>query len=157
MTTGAYELDDPAGGGDWPLVGPDGAGLTEVRYTYLTEDATSINTYNTGYRRSPEGIEMLYRKESVADPSSYYLRPVVAFRMMGRLGADTVLVCSAAGPDVIADDYLSAGQPAVTGIVFVEIGVDGVSGPALADGLRGLGFRHTGQHRPKPVRLREAA
>jgi hypothetical protein len=52
--------------------------------------------------------------------------------MMRRLGADTVLVCSAAGPDVIADDDLSAGQlaePAVTGIVLVEIGVDGVSGP----------------------------
>ena len=45
---------------------------------------------------------------------------------------DTVLVCSAAGPDVIADDDLSAGQlaePAITGIVFVEIGVDGISGP----------------------------
>jgi hypothetical protein len=72
---------------------------------------------------------------------------------------DTVLVCSA-GPDVIADDDLSAGQlaePAVTGVVFVEIGVDGVAGPALADGLRGLGSRHTGQHRSKPVRLREAA
>jgi 4-hydroxyphenylpyruvate dioxygenase-like putative hemolysin len=79
--------------------------------------------------------------------------------MMRRLGADTVLVCSAAGPDVIADD-LSGGQlaePVVTGIVFVEIGVDGVSGPALANGLRGLGSRHTGQHRSKSVRLREAA
>ena len=73
---------------------------------------------------------------------------------------DTVPVCSAAGPDVIADDDLSAGQlaePAVTGVVFVEIGVDGVAGPALADGLRGLGSRHTGQHRSRPGRLREAA
>jgi hypothetical protein len=35
--------------------------------------------------------------------------------------------------------------------------VDGVAGPALADGLRGLGSRQTGQHRSKPVRLREAA
>ena len=108
-------------------------GLTEVRSTYLDGDATMINSYNTGYRRgSPEGIETFDRKESVADPSSYYLRPVVAFRMMRRLGAGTVLVCSAAGPDVIADDDLSAGQlaePAVTGIVLVEIGVDGVSGP----------------------------
>jgi hypothetical protein len=107
--------------------------LTEVRCTCLTDHATVFNICNTGYScGSPEGIETLDRKETAAAASSYYLRPVVAFRMTRRLGAGTVVVCSAAGPDVIADDDLSAGQlaePAVTGIVLVEIGVDGVSAP----------------------------
>jgi 4-hydroxyphenylpyruvate dioxygenase len=41
--------------------------------------------------------------------------------------------------------------PALLGWSFVEVGVDGVSGPAVGDVLRRLGFAHTGQHRTKPV------
>ncbi|WP_448624190.1 TIM barrel protein [Geodermatophilus sp. URMC 64] len=45
--------------------------------------------------------------------------------------------------------------PALTGWSFVEVGVDGISGPRLADVLGRLGFTHTGQHRSKPVQLWE--
>jgi 4-hydroxyphenylpyruvate dioxygenase len=45
--------------------------------------------------------------------------------------------------------------PALTGHAFVELAVDGVSGPRVADTLRALGFAHTGQHRSKPVQLWE--
>ncbi|MGZ4566337.1 MAG: bifunctional sugar phosphate isomerase/epimerase/4-hydroxyphenylpyruvate dioxygenase family protein [Blastococcus sp.] len=48
-----------------------------------------------------------------------------------------------------------AAPPALTGHAFAEIGVDGVSGPRVADVLGGLGFTHTGQHRSKPVQLWE--
>jgi 4-hydroxyphenylpyruvate dioxygenase len=45
--------------------------------------------------------------------------------------------------------------PALTGWSFAEIGVDGISGPRVAQVLEGLGFTHTGQHRSKPVQLWE--
>jgi 4-hydroxyphenylpyruvate dioxygenase len=45
--------------------------------------------------------------------------------------------------------------PGLSGVAFAEIGVDGQSGPALEQLLRGLGFTHTGQHRSKPVQLWE--
>jgi 4-hydroxyphenylpyruvate dioxygenase len=45
--------------------------------------------------------------------------------------------------------------PRLTGHSFVELGVDGVSGPQVADALDRLGFAHTGQHRSKPVQLWE--
>nr|WP_218860454.1 sugar phosphate isomerase/epimerase and 4-hydroxyphenylpyruvate domain-containing protein [Petropleomorpha daqingensis] len=45
--------------------------------------------------------------------------------------------------------------PPLSGWSFVELGVDGISGPQLASVLRTLGFAHTGQHRSKPVQLWE--
>jgi 4-hydroxyphenylpyruvate dioxygenase len=45
--------------------------------------------------------------------------------------------------------------PELTGHSFVELGVDGVSGPQVAEALDRLGFAHTGQHRSKPVQLWE--
>ncbi|HEY1921012.1 MAG TPA: TIM barrel protein [Streptosporangiaceae bacterium] len=45
--------------------------------------------------------------------------------------------------------------PALGGHAFTEFSVDGVSGAALADALRAMGFAHTGQHRTKPVQLWE--
>jgi 4-hydroxyphenylpyruvate dioxygenase len=47
--------------------------------------------------------------------------------------------------------------PELTGHSFTELGVDGVSGPQVADVLARLGFTHTGQHRSKPVQLWEQA
>ncbi|MGY1603573.1 TIM barrel protein [Geodermatophilus sp. SYSU D00815] len=44
---------------------------------------------------------------------------------------------------------------ALSGWSFVELGVDGISGPPLAAVLAALGFTHTGQHRSKPVQLWE--
>jgi 4-hydroxyphenylpyruvate dioxygenase len=45
--------------------------------------------------------------------------------------------------------------PALTGHSFVELGVDGLSGPQVGSALAALGFAHTGQHRSKPVQLWE--
>ena len=45
--------------------------------------------------------------------------------------------------------------PRLTGHAFAELGVDGTSGPVVADALARLGFAHTGQHRSKPVQLWE--
>jgi 4-hydroxyphenylpyruvate dioxygenase len=45
--------------------------------------------------------------------------------------------------------------PRLTGYSFVELTVDGVSGPAVGGVLGRLGFAHTGQHRSKPVQLWE--
>jgi 4-hydroxyphenylpyruvate dioxygenase len=41
--------------------------------------------------------------------------------------------------------------PRLTGYSFVELAVDGLSGPRVGDVLTRLGFTHTGQHRTKPV------
>ena len=56
----------------------------------------------------------------------------------------------------------SAGQPgalapapALSGIAFTELAVDGESGPQLQQWLDRFGFTHTGQHRSKPVQLWE--
>ncbi|WP_116450534.1 sugar phosphate isomerase/epimerase and 4-hydroxyphenylpyruvate domain-containing protein [Blastococcus litoris] len=45
--------------------------------------------------------------------------------------------------------------PTLSGHSFVELAVDGISGPEVGSALRGLGFRHAGQHRSKPVQLWE--
>jgi 4-hydroxyphenylpyruvate dioxygenase len=45
--------------------------------------------------------------------------------------------------------------PALSGIAFTELAVDGESGPALQQWLEMLGFTHSGQHRSKPVELWE--
>jgi 4-hydroxyphenylpyruvate dioxygenase len=50
---------------------------------------------------------------------------------------------------------LRPSAPPLTGHSFVEVGVDGVSGPQLGAALAALGFAHTGQHRSKPVQLWE--
>jgi 4-hydroxyphenylpyruvate dioxygenase-like putative hemolysin/sugar phosphate isomerase/epimerase len=43
--------------------------------------------------------------------------------------------------------------PDLSGIVFTELAVDTVSGPAVTRALAALGFAHAGQHRSKPVQL----
>jgi 4-hydroxyphenylpyruvate dioxygenase len=45
--------------------------------------------------------------------------------------------------------------PRLSGYSFVELAVDGVSGPQVGDVLARLGFTHAGQHRSKPVQLWE--
>lgn len=68
------------GGGDWPLIRPDGVGVVDARYTYETDDGVYINIYNTGYRHgSKEVIAQLDAKTSVADPETYYLRTYTRF------------------------------------------------------------------------------
>jgi 4-hydroxyphenylpyruvate dioxygenase len=50
---------------------------------------------------------------------------------------------------------LPPAAPALSGWSFTELGIDGVSGPRVAEVLAALGFTHTGQHRSKPVQLWE--
>jgi 4-hydroxyphenylpyruvate dioxygenase len=45
--------------------------------------------------------------------------------------------------------------PELSGHSFVELAVDGISGPQVGSALAALGFEHTGQHRSKPVQLWE--
>ncbi|QYN33561.1 TIM barrel protein [Pseudonocardia sp. DSM 110487] len=63
--------------------------------------------------------------------------------------------------DQVAAERPDLGLPARTaalglaGYSFVELAVDGVSGPLVGDVLARLEFTHTGQHRSKPVQLWE--
>jgi 4-hydroxyphenylpyruvate dioxygenase len=58
-------------------------------------------------------------------------------------------------PAVPVDVRRLPAAPALSAHAFTEFTVDGRSGVALQDALRGLGFAHTGQHRSKPVQLWE--
>jgi len=63
------------GGGDWPLIRPDGVGLTDARYTYQTDDGVLINIMNTGYRHaSRDVLARLDATTDVVDMDDYYLR-----------------------------------------------------------------------------------
>jgi hypothetical protein len=65
---------------------PVNRGATERRCRPGRGDCSEV-AVRSGLARG-EGIETLHHKETVADPSPYYLCPMVAFRMMRRLGAD---------------------------------------------------------------------
>ncbi|KQU48109.1 hypothetical protein ASG67_12255 [Sphingomonas sp. Leaf339] len=68
------------GGGDWPLLRPDGVGIVDARYTFETDDGVYINIINTGYRHAPpETLAVLDAKRAVADPNGYYLRTYTRF------------------------------------------------------------------------------
>lgn len=68
------------GGGDWPLLRPDGVGIVNARYTLQTDDGVLINIINTGYRHAPaDAMKVLDAKAEVADPDSYYLRTYTQF------------------------------------------------------------------------------
>ena len=68
------------GGGDWPMLRPDGVGLVNARYTFETDDGVYINIINTGYRHAPpETLKVLDAKKDVADPDAYYLRTYTQF------------------------------------------------------------------------------
>lgn len=68
------------GGGDWPILRPDGVGIVDARYTFETDDGVLINIFNTGYRHAPaDTLKVLDAKQSVVDPDSYYLRTWTRF------------------------------------------------------------------------------
>lgn len=68
------------GGGDWPLLRPDGVGIVNARYTLETDDGVLINIYNSGFRHAPpETLRLLDAKQTVADPEDYYLRTYTQF------------------------------------------------------------------------------
>lgn len=63
------------GGGEWPLIRPDGVGCVDARYTLATDDGTLINIKNTGYRHGPaEVMKRLDAKQELVDPAAYYMR-----------------------------------------------------------------------------------
>ncbi|MEU8609530.1 TIM barrel protein [Actinoplanes sp. NPDC048791] len=66
----------------------------------------------------------------------------------------------AVAPPPARDRLRSGGlppAPELSGIVFTEVAVDEISGPAVARALAALGFAHVGQHRSKPVQLWQQA
>ena len=68
------------GGGDWPLLRPDGVGVVDARYTLQTDDGVLINIINGGFRHAPpDTLSKLDAKTSVVDPDSYYLRTTTRF------------------------------------------------------------------------------
>lgn len=68
------------GGGDWPLIRPDGVGCVDARYTLKTDDGVLINIKNTGYRHGPpEVMKRLDAKQELVDPREYYLRTYTVF------------------------------------------------------------------------------
>lgn len=68
------------GGGEWPLLRPDGVGVVDARYTWETDDGVLINVRNTGYRHGPaETMAKLNAKKDEVDPTAYYLRTYTIF------------------------------------------------------------------------------
>jgi hypothetical protein len=69
----------PAPGGDWLLVRPDGATVLDVRLTLETDDQQLIYMTYRGIRHGPaEVMARLSRGEQV-DPASYYFRTTPVF------------------------------------------------------------------------------
>ena len=66
-------------------------------------------------------------------------------------GMRSMLALQESAPAAKVSDLPPA--PGLGGIVFTELAVDSVSGPAVADALSALGFAHAGEHRSKPVQL----
>jgi hypothetical protein len=68
-----------AGGGDWILLRPDGAGELDVRGTLQTDDGHLIYFYYRGiFHASPEVFQRVLDREAV-DPSEYYFRTTPIF------------------------------------------------------------------------------
>ena len=68
-----------AGGGDWILFRPDGAGELDVRATLQTDDGHLIYAYYRGiFHASPEVLQRVLDSEAV-DPSEYYFRTTPIF------------------------------------------------------------------------------
>ena len=68
-----------SGGGEWPLVRPDGIGLVDARYTWETDDGVLINVRNTGYRHGPPEVMAKLSAKEMVDPQAYYLRTYTIF------------------------------------------------------------------------------
>jgi 4-hydroxyphenylpyruvate dioxygenase len=116
-----------------------------------TFDLTSFTgeVLRTGYP-GPLSLEVFNDLFRQADP---YRAATDAMRSLVVLEDGLARHASAAGRPTRCEQAPQA--PSLTGHAFTELSVDGVSGAALADALRSMGFAHTGQHRTKPVQLRE--
>jgi 4-hydroxyphenylpyruvate dioxygenase len=97
----------------------------------------------SGYR-GPLSLEVFNDLFRQADP-----RRTAIDAMRSLIALEDAVLRSAGRPGTLVP------APALSGIAFTELAVDGESGPALQQWLGMLGFTHTGQHRSKPVELWE--
>jgi hypothetical protein len=69
----------PAPGGDWILVRPDGATILDVRVTLETDDRQLIYMSYRGVRHGPAEVMARLAKGEAVDPASYYFRTTPVF------------------------------------------------------------------------------
>jgi Protein of unknown function (DUF3237) len=69
----------PAPGGDWLLVRPDGATILDVRLTLETDDRQLIYMTYRGVRHGPADVMARLAKGEPVDPASYYFRTTPLF------------------------------------------------------------------------------
>lgn len=69
----------PAPGGDWLLLRPDGATILDVRVTLETDDRQLIYMTYRGVRHGPAAVMARLAKGEAVDPASYYFRTTPVF------------------------------------------------------------------------------
>jgi Protein of unknown function (DUF3237) len=69
----------PAPGGDWILVRPDGATVLDVRLTLETDDRQLIYMAYRGLRHGPADVLARLSRGEQVDPASYYFRTTPVF------------------------------------------------------------------------------
>jgi hypothetical protein len=69
----------PAPGGDWLLLRPDGATILDVRVTLETDDRQLIYMTYRGVRHGPAEVMARLAKGEAVDPASYYFRTTPVF------------------------------------------------------------------------------
>jgi len=69
----------PAPGGDWLLLRPDGATVLDVRVTLETDDGELIYMTYRGLRHGPPEVMARLAKGESVDPASYYFRTTPVF------------------------------------------------------------------------------
>ena len=68
-----------AGGGDWLLFRPDGAGELDVRATMRTDDGHLIYIYYRGILHAPPEVMQRVLQGEAVDPPEYYFRTAPVF------------------------------------------------------------------------------
>lgn len=85
VTGGAFKGErlrgtiQPAPGGDWLLLRPDGATILDVRVTLETDDGDLIYMTYRGIRHGPADVMARLAKGEAVDPKSYYFRTTPVF------------------------------------------------------------------------------
>lgn len=69
----------PAPGGDWLLLRPDGATILDVRVTLETDDGELIYMSYRGIRHGPADVMARLARGEAVDPKSYYFRTSPVF------------------------------------------------------------------------------
>jgi hypothetical protein len=69
----------PAPGGDWLLLRPDGTTILDVRVTLETDDGELIYMTYRGVRHGPPEVMARLAQGEAVDPTSYYFRTTPVF------------------------------------------------------------------------------